>query len=116
MYSPKRRKCISLIPRPPHAQAGPDTRMNRYAHAIGMYKLLALLYGDKHRQSLMVYLGLLISMPNSQKVMGIERFSNCQNLSIRWGKDGGERGRGGWERGKGRGYNFREPVLKVLKR
>ena len=60
-------------------------------HVIGMHKLLLLLYWDNLRQCLMyTYLGLLISMPDSQKVMNEsiqivwfdeEGFSNCQNLS-----------------------------------
>ena len=49
------------------------------------YKLLVLLYGDKHRQCLMhTYLGFLVSMPDNQKVMlglHIQPWSNVCLLS-----------------------------------
>ena len=97
-----------------------------YALATGMHKLLVLLYWDNLRQCLVyTYLGLLISMPDSQKVMNEsiqivwfdgEGFSNCQNLYSKWELEVGRGGEGDGVRGKGRGNNFGEPVFMVLKK
>ena len=84
---------------------------------------LAALFGQSQTMSYVyTYLGLLISMPDSQKVMiemvwfDGEDFGNCSESLFKMGVESGKRGEGDGVRAKGRGNNFREPVFMVLKK